>query len=862
MLKSDKKINLLAVTAIAMAMATASLEAHAAGLGKIAVYSLLGQPLKAEIEVSANNDELSSLQAKLASIDVYRQADIEYNAVLSSLKFSRELVERNGRRYVQVTTDKPVNEPFINMLVELGWASGRLVREYTFLLDPPGSTSSATTAPTAPVSPPVVSLEEGALQSDKNLQVGNKPSAVIHQSSQAPAAKVQATAEVSDKPITSANVKNHKVRAGDTLGKIASKARPDGVSLDQMLVALLRTNQAAFDDGNMNRLKVGKILAIPEIEVIQQITTDEARKEVVAQAANFDAYRQRLASAASAKTEARDSGQQVVSGKITPKVEESVPAPNNKDKLEISKSENAKGSAGDAKGVAAADALAREKALKEAQNRTAELEKNLSKMKQLDELQNKTGALDAQQKAQVGASAKDIANPATPSAAEIPVSPPAPKAKAAEAAKAEVKKAKVLPLEPEPEPGFLEENGTLVLGGGGILALLLGWLGYSSWKKKKESDELGELGGVGAASEFSVQSTFGPSIDPTISPASITAGDHGASQFGISASGAVEPSVDALSQADTFLAFGRTAQAEEVLISALEAQPDRSELYLKLLGIYAEQDKPDEYESLAKRFREKTPENGADWETARVMGAAIDPQNVLYQLSSAEDMPSEVATDADVGAPAEVVAVAAQPVSEAPEALVASASADQDIQQIDTENLDFDLDFDLDDATPPASSNTDSAAPVAAVLATPAEEVPVLDFDFDLNLPEASSTAALGEVATSAPLEIPPAEKADNSIDFDFDLPLADTPPVSASVSDLKLDALDLDLAADSSAPTLGVSGNNDADNAEVATKLELAAAYEEMGDNSGARELYQEALAEGSETQQEFARAKLASLA
>lgn len=858
MLKSDKKINLLAVTAIAMAMATTSLEAYAAGLGKVAVYSLLGQPLKAEIEVSANNDELSSLQAKLASIDVYRQADIEYNAVLSSLKFSRELVERNGRRYVQVTTDKPVNEPFINMLVELGWASGRLVREYTFLLDPPGSSSSATSEP---VSPPAVSQGVDKPQSDKNLQLESTPSALIRQSPKAPA-KVQQVMEVPSKPVSGANVKNHKVRAGDTLGKIALKARPDGVSLDQMLVALLRANQAAFDDGNMNRLKVGKILAIPEIEVIQQITTDEARKEVVAQAANFDAYRQRLASAASAKTEARDSGQQVVSGKITPKVEESVPAPNNKDKLEISKSENAKGSAGDAKGVAAADALAREKALKEAQSRTAELEKNLSKMKQLDELKNKTGALDAQQKAQVEASAKDIANPATPSAAEIPVSPPTPKAKAAEVAKTEVKKAKVLPLEPEPEPGFLEENGTLVFGGGGILALLLGWLGYSSWKKKKENDELGELGGVGAASEFSVQSTFGPSIDPTISPASITAGDHGASQFGISASGAVEPSVDALSQADTFLAFGRTAQAEEVLISALEAQPDRSELYLKLLGIYAEQDKPDEYESLAKRFREKTPENGADWETARVMGAAIDPQNVLYQLSSAEDMPSEVATDADVGAPAEVVAVAAQPVSEAPEALVASASADQDIQQIDTENLDFDLDFDLDDATPPASSNTDSAAPVAAVLATPAEEVPVLDFDFDLNLPEASSTAAPGEVATSAPLEIPPAEKADNSIDFDFDLPLADTPPVSASVSDLKLDALDLDLAADSSVPTLGVSGNNDADNAEVATKLELAAAYEEMGDNSGARELYQEALAEGSETQQEFARAKLASLA
>ena len=872
MLKTDKKSNLLKVTVIAMAMAIIPLAGHAAGLGRVTVYSLLGQPLKAEIEVSANNEELSSLQTKLASVDAFRQADVEYNPVLASLKFSRELTERNGHRYVQVTTDQPLNEPFINMLVELGWASGRLVREYTFLLDPPGL-AAATTA--APVSPSVVPLPADKLQPEKTPQDESTPLAVTHQSAKV-SAKVESPAKVSSQTGTDVGVKNHKVRTGDTLGKIAAKIRPEGVNLDQMLVALLNANKAAFVGGNMNRLKAGKILAIPDAETINQIIPDEAKKEVIAQAADFNAYRKRLALSASAQTAVRDSGQQVASGKITPKVEETAPAPSGKDKLEVSKSENAKGATGDVKGSAVADVLALDKALKEAQSRTAELEQNLSKLKQLAELKSKAGA-DLQQLAQAKKSPANSANQvpaAAPAAApeaastagaktptsstetpkpEVPVSAPTPKV--------EVKKVQVPPIAPEPEPGFIEENSMLVFGGGGILALLLGWMGFSAWKKKKESSELGELDNMSSASNFSTQSAFGPSIDPTASSSfSSTTDGSGASQFSIATPGGAEPSVDALSQADTFLAFGRTEQAEEVLSSALEMQPNRHELYLKLLGIYAEQDNPVEYESLAKRFREQTLEEGPDWEAARVMGAALDPQNALYQLPSAESKLSEAVTGKE-----DTVVLAGTATADtqaAPETFVKSTSNDQNSQIIDTENLDFDLDFDLDDAPPPVSK-MDTVVP-SALVASP-EEAPALDFDFDLNLPEESSATALESVSMNPPLDIPSAEDAGNSIDFDFDLPLADAPPaLNDNASDLNPDALDLDLDTDLSAPAFSAAGKGDAedvDNPEVATKLELAAAYEEMGDNSGASELYQEALAEGSKSQQEFARTKLASL-
>ncbi|WP_441293457.1 type IV pilus assembly protein FimV, partial [Massilia psychrophila] len=110
--------------------------AYAAGLGKLTVLSALGQPLRAEIELTAvSNEEASALVAKLAPPDAFKLANIEFNPALLSLRFAVE--QRNGRQYIKISSSQPVNEPFVDMLLELSWNSGRLVREYTFLLDPP-----------------------------------------------------------------------------------------------------------------------------------------------------------------------------------------------------------------------------------------------------------------------------------------------------------------------------------------------------------------------------------------------------------------------------------------------------------------------------------------------------------------------------------------------------------------------------------------------------------------------------------------------------------------------------------------------------------------------------------------------------
>ena len=111
--------------------------AWAAGLGRLTVQSALGQPLRAEVEVTAlSREEAASLNARLAPPDAFRQAGLEFNAALSSLRFAIDR-RNDGRTFVRISSIQPINEPFVDLLVELNWATGKFVREYTFLLDPP-----------------------------------------------------------------------------------------------------------------------------------------------------------------------------------------------------------------------------------------------------------------------------------------------------------------------------------------------------------------------------------------------------------------------------------------------------------------------------------------------------------------------------------------------------------------------------------------------------------------------------------------------------------------------------------------------------------------------------------------------------
>ena len=930
---TDKR-NSFKATVLAAAIAILPLATHAAGLGKITVLSAMGQPLIAELEVTATRDEAPSLIAKVAAADAFRQAGIEYAPALATLRFSRDIKERGGRRYLEVTTDRPLNEPFIDMLVELSWASGRLVREYTFLLDPP---DLAVKMAPVPVAAPEVKGEPAVARPvDKpTAAMPAEPRPVIDNRPQAskPSAEKSVTKQVAGR--------SRAVVSGDTLGKIAAQTKPDGVSLDQMLVSLFRSNKDAFDGGNMNRLKAGKILSIPDAEAVSAVSAGEARKEIVAQAADFNAYRKRLASAAAAEPAKDQGARQSVTGKIAPKVEDKVPAATGKDKLEVSRTEAAK----DAKGkplqgriaTLEEDLVARDRALKEASSRIVDLEKNLSDLKKLAELKSQAGT-DLQKQAQATKpGAAEAKKPDVPALTPAPVAKPAEPAKPAEAPKAvepakpaEVAKTPMAveppkpgeaakpadaattaakpaegskpaeenkppppkkkiapPPPPEPEPDFIEENGPLVFGGGAVLALLFGWLGISAMRKKRAA--AAEANATIAETDLSTHSVFSTT---TVAP---PPSEQESSQFSSTGMGmaAHQETVDPVVEADTFLAFGRDAQAEEILLEALKTDPQRTAIHLKLLDIYSARKNVSQFESVAKDLHVLTGGVGPGWEKAAALGAAIDPANPLYASTPSEPEAAAPATDMDATMIVHASAVATQAAAVAPAATEAAA-------------LDFDLDIGTAEAagsaeTAPAADSEaaaldfdlDLGAPAAAQApATAAKEVVKteaagLDISFDMPTMESASPAVdfplaaeKPAVAAEAPVAPAPAVAAADSggIDFEFDLgtPAPAVPEFSPEVSlelpelaaapaaaalDLGGSSLELDAPAVSASAGADASGGEKPDNPEVATKMELAMAYEEMGDRDGARELYQEALAEGGSAQQKAARAKLDSL-
>lgn len=878
-------LNRLKAPLLALALAAMPYAAHPAGLGRLAVASALGQPLRAEIDLTASREELSSLAARLASAEAFRNAGIEYSPALSGVRFSLEK-RPNGQPYLVVASDRSFNEPFVDMLVEVTWSAGRLVREYTFLLDPPDVFSKQ--APVAPVAIPAVK-QPAAPVAEPRAPEAPRVAPPLQTIAAPPPPSVEPVGRVAKQPTEVGATR--VVKPGDTLGKIASEIKPDGVNLDQMLVALYRSNKDVFDSSNMNRLRAGKILNISGIDAAADIAPGEAHQIVLAQAADFNAYRQRLAALAAAGPAKPEAAKQAAAGKIAPKVEDKTPAaaPEGKDKLEVSRAASGKdGKLGARLAAAEEDLVAREKALNEANSRVAQLEKNIADLKKLAELKAAAGA-----KPQEPAAPVKPAEPAQPVIA-VPVQPvEAPKPpEAAPIPKPAVVKPVLPPSQPPPPaPSFVEENAELVFGGGAIVALLLGYLGYGAWRRRRQAAEASRDNLADA--EFSSNSVFGSTGGQSVDTGGALPTDF--SQAGAVGS-AGDEGVDPVAEADVYMAYGRDSQAEEILLEALKSDPTRRAIHLKLLEIYAARKSLQPFATVARDLHGLTGGNGPDWEKAAALGRSIDPTNELYggvKPSSGPDLSATVIMQAAAqAATAEEPVVVSAPPPVAPPADDASGS------------LDFDLDL-----------GTEPEVPARAVEAQPApDEVLSLDFDLDLGSETAEETPATPVVEAAAEPEsggldfdlgspavefaVPqpeaPAEPQPGggdevaALDFDFDIgvpSVAAPAEATAPLVDLSAISLELDVPAVAAEPALPNFDTVAArveptiselqlpmaeaeapaeieDDPEVATKLELAQAYEEMGDKEGARELLNEVLNEGSPAQQQSARTKLAQLA
>ena len=848
------------VTGIRIALAAllcAPLLAYSAGLGRLTVNSTLGQPLRAEIEiVSLQQGEEDALTARLASAEAFRQAGIEISAALISLQFAID--KRGNRPVIRLTTVQPVNEPFLDVLIELQWPTGRLVREYTFLLDPPEYRGPSPAA-AAPIAAPAA-----------------KPLAEPAPSRPVPSAESRPL--VATPP--AAGAQQEEVKKGDTLGAIARKYKPEGVTLNQMLIALFRANQDAFIRGNVNLVRAGRILNIPDRDAIAAINTAEANQLVQSQMADFAEYKAKLGAAVAAAP-AAPVREREVAGRITAKPEAAAPV-EQKDQLRLSKVDPAKPGGAAARAAREDDRVARERALKDSQGRVTDLEKNVGdlqkllelKNQQLAELEKKASAKPAAPAAPAPAAkapepAKpspeapkppaEVAKAAPPAATEAPkevakeapkeAAKAAPKEVAKEAPKpsAETPKAKTKAVAapkaaPAPEKSFLEEfiEDPFAMGGLGVVLLLLAGYGFYAWRRKKASQTQFQDSVLGAASGASVFSNAAaapqaPDTPPPAAAAAAAASD--ASVSGVSVGAGESDEVDPIAEADVYMAYGRDAQAEEILKEALGKDANRIPVHAKLLEIYANRKDAKSFEQTALKVKGLTNSAGPDWDKAVALGHSIDPGNGLY--ASGGGAAAEVAPAVPAAAPSLNFDIGG---GDAP---VAGSEA-----KSDAGGLDFDL------GATSTKPKTDFAA--GGTLQMDSKNVQGSTgggLDFDLGGDDGDKTALL-------PAKKPAGAKSDAdatvAMDFDLnlDLPGAKSETPKTAEAPLDLGGISLDLGT----PGGGAAGG-DPKWQEVATKLDLAKAYSEMGDKDGARELLNEVVKEGDAAQQGQAQQMLSSL-
>ncbi|PHV16369.1 pilus assembly protein FimV [Janthinobacterium sp. BJB303] len=826
----------LAIKTLTSAVACAVLlspAASAAELGKITVLSAAGQPLRAEVELSAiKPGEAASLLAKLAPPEAYRQANVEFNPALNALTFAVE--NRNGKPFIRISSAQAVAEPMVDLLLELSSKSGRQVREYAFVLDTPEARQTRGAQVAAPAEPGKGKAGAAA----------------------APAAQKKAAGE-------------YKVRPGDTLSRIASELKPSGVSLDMMLVALYRANPDAFKGENMNRMQAGRILAVPGADAIRATDAAEAKGVVTAHAIDFEAYRNKLAGqVAQSKPAKAAQAAQSTAGKIgATKVQEKPTAVSeSQDKLKLSKAEPAAKSAGKSAVASEEDKIAKAKQVDEAAARVKELEKNVSDLEKLMAVKSKAmadkSAPAPAKPAEAAASASAGAAAGAVASAPAEAQPPVPKAKPVPLVK------KPSPLEPTIADKINDHLGAI---GIGLAALLAAVAALVVARRRKDAPPAPQSEAPVSEPEAPVTPPSGLAPEDQQSEAS----NH---LFGAGAAAAAGGSVlegnetDPVAEADVYIAYGRDGQAEDILKEALRIHPERHAARLKLLEIYSARNDARAFEDQASELYSMTRGQGEEWPQAAALGLALDPANPLYG-DTEDDAVVSLSKGVDDGLRGQSMDLPDEAPAPAPLADLAPAEPVASIAARDTrEPLDFDLDsLDFEPVstsdpivmpgpeTPPSAPAHEAqydasmdfgldleppAGPVNGVgaglapLPDPLKDVDLAHFDLDEPVSPAATPAA-------------PLAAAEPSVDSLFDDAQAPAalPDAIPPARELDLSGIDLDLH-DNKPASVGVDDPLSAIHMEMDTKLDLAIAYQEIGDKEGARELIDEVIKGGSEEQ------------
>ncbi|MDR7285655.1 pilus assembly protein FimV [Pseudomonas corrugata] len=862
------------VLAIAAASALSSGMAHALGLGELTLKSTLNQPLVAEIELLDVKDlTVAEVVPSLASPEDFAKAGVDRQAFLNDLTFT-PVLNASGKSILRVTSSKPLSEPMVKFLVQVMWPNGRLLRDYSVLLDPSKfspqtAEAAAQPAPTQTVTAPVT----GATQPSQ-----------------------------------------HTTTPRDTLWEIAAKAR-NGGSIQQTMLAIQALNPDAFIDGNINRLKTGQVLRLPDQAQATNLPHPKAIAEVAAQ---NTAWRQGRRYVAKPGT-----GQQQLDATKRGNADAGT-AQDAKDKLSLVSAESGKaggkGAAGDAKNLSnklavtqeSLDTTRRDNA--ELKSRVADLQSQMDKLQRLIELKNSQLAkLQAE-----GAAGAPAATAAPALSAELAANPATAPADAAPAPAAPAPEAVAAPVDPTTEPApaasddqkfneLLTNPFLLGLIGGGavVLALLLLLLARRRKAQQEAEKHLRMARALSEGQDFSFDSDLpessfdglevpppsvklatapapAPAPAPVIAPVVVTAP--------IAAplvSPAAERDEDVLSKAQSHITAGRLNQAAALLEDGIKQEPQRSELRLKLMEVYGQQGDRDAFvgqerqlvangdnfaqvEKLKARFPAMVVV-AASGLGAAAIAAELDAQYVKDLLLDEPQAPAPADDDFDSAFDLSLDDLeAASPAAVAPEADTSTEldefPLDDDLsfesvlqQQTEIkENLDdlsdFDLDMDLGAEPSPAILAEDD---FLLDLDEGVKDLPVVPevLQDDLELP------ADFDLSLADEMDVIPTEPRVADIQDDFEAELddvnAELDRLSQSIGEPSFTAEDA-MASAADEPDFDFLSGTD----EVATKLDLAQAYIDMGDNDGARDILNEVLTEGDDGQRTEAEEMLSHLA
>ncbi|WLH82901.1 FimV/HubP family polar landmark protein [Pseudomonas sp. FP2338] len=847
------------VLAIAAASALSSGMAQALQLGEMTLKSKLNQPLSVEIELlDVGGLTAAEITPSLASDQAFVDAGVDRQAFLNDLTFT-PVVNPSGRSVVRVTSSKPLPDSYVRFLLQVQWPNGRLMRDYSVLLDPAKFEQSApaTSAPTPRLSAPTTT---------------------------APATTAT----------TASKSAQHTTTSHDTLWEIAEKNR-NGASVQQTMLAIQALNPDAFVDGNINRLKTGQVLRLPDRQQASSLPQPEAIAEVTAQNAAWRAGR-RAASNPVAGKQQLDATKRTQAGN----------APSSttaKDNLSLVSAESAKkgakGKAGDSRAVSDKLAMTQEQLdttrrdNEELKSRAADLQSQLDKLQKLIQLKNdqlarlQAGNPEPAPQATAAMPAQLATEPAS-----APAPAPAEAAPVAAAPAPEPIKAQDAPATNEGKFNELLTNPIVlgVIGGAAgllVLLLLLLWARHRNARLEEEKH-------LRMARALAEEPTFTPNVDHDLPADSFEGLEVAAPNVKLAATPApaavaepvVVPSVasvlaplavavapenssDALAQAQSHIDRGHLNQAADVLEQAIKREPKRSDLRLKLMEVYGLQGDKDGFVTQERQLV-ANGENHAQVEqlknrfpamavlaagvSAAVAAAALDAQYVKDLL---EDKPAAPAPE--------------------PEAF----------------DTDFDLSLDDLEAASPTVVSPKDAPSFESVLQqqTEAKANPddLSDFDLDLQLEAPSSLAdddflsgledQMKDVPAVEPPTLAPTALDDFDLPEDFDLSLADEPQAPAAAKpdafaselddvNAELDRLSQslehppiepsftaeDAALGADEPEFDFLSGTD----EVATKLDLAQAYIDMGDTDGAKEILEEVLTGGTAEQRDEAKEML----